>query len=298
MAFIELQNIAKSYATNKGTRQVLDNVNLSVEEGEFISIVGYSGSGKSTLLAIAAGLRKSDAGKVVINTQGRTVYGFPYRASVVFQNYSLLPWFSALENVRLAVESSFPSWPRKRQQQQAQRYLEMVGLGNAFHKRPSQLSGGMRQRVAIARAFAVEPEILFLDEPFGALDALTRANVQQELARMCSATARPLTVILITNSVQEAILLSDRIVPMTKGPRATLGPAISVPLRRPRTASLLIHDEEAVHIEARIVEFLTGFAVGAAAAPRPKPDSAFSEGQAQVQWTPVNSVARTEEAQA
>ena len=298
MAFIELQNIAKSYATNKGTRHVLENVNLSVEQGEFVSIVGYSGSGKSTLLAIAAGLRKADQGKVVITTQGRTVYGFPYRASVVFQNYSLLPWFSALENVRIGVESAFPAWPKKRQQQQAQRYLEMVGLGNAFHKRPSQLSGGMRQRVAIARAFAVEPEILFLDEPFGALDALTRSNLQQELARMCSAMARPVTAILITNSVQEAILLSDRIVPMTRGPRATLGRAIFVPLPRPRTASLLVHDEQAVHIEAKIVEFLTGFAVGAAEASRSKPAPAVSDGQAQVQWTPVSPVARTEEAQA
>lgn len=298
MAFIELQNIGKSYATSKGTRHVLENVNLLVGEGEFVSIVGYSGAGKSTLLAIAAGLRKPDAGKIIIDTQGRTVYGFPYRASVVFQNYSLLPWFSALENVRIGVESTFPSWPRKRQQQQAQRYLEMVGLGNALHKRPSQLSGGMRQRVAIARAFAVEPEILFLDEPFGALDALTRSNLQQELARMCSAMARPVTVILITNSVQEAILLSDRIVPMTRGPRATLGPAISVPLPRPRTAALLIHDEEAVHIEARIVEFLTGFAVGAPVAPPQKPASALVSGQAHVQWRAVNQVPRTEEAQA
>ena len=257
MALIETRNITKSFRSDKGIRQVLENVNLSVDEGEFVSVVGYSGSGKSTLVAIIAGLLKADSGEVKIWDEKSS--GFPVRASIVFQNYSLLPWFSAFENVRLAVESSFPSWSRKQQEEQAGRYLEMVRLGNAFHKRPSQLSGGMRQRVAIARAFATEPEILFLDEPFGALDALTRDNLQQELARLCSALDRPVTSILITNSVQEAILLSDRIVPMTRGPRATLGPAIYVPLERPRTASLLLHDEQAVHIQARVVEFLTGF---------------------------------------
>jgi len=176
-----------------------------------------------------------------------------------------------MENVRLAVDANFPSWPRERQREQAARYLEMVGLGNAFDKRPSQLSGGMRQRVAIARAFAIEPEILFLDEPFGALDALTRANLQQELAKLCSAGGRQVTMIMITNSVQEAILLSDRIVPMTRGPKATLGPSISVPLERPRTASQLLHDEKAVHIQSRVIEFLTGFTHGAGPARNRKP---------------------------
>src|SRR5437773_2305455 len=182
-----------------------------------------------------------------------------------------------LDNVNLAVDANFPSWTREKQREQAARYLEMVGLGNAFEKRPNQLSGGMRQRVAIARAFAIEPEILFLDEPFGALDALTRANLQQELARLCSASGRQVTTIMITNSVQEAILLSDRIVPMTKGPRATLGPAVSVPLPRPRSLSLLVHDERAVHIEAKIVEFLTGFALGAGKEP-PAQDPAVING--------------------
>jgi len=183
----------------------------------------------------------------------------------VFQNYSLLPWFSAMENVRLAVDANYPSWSREKQREQAAKYLDMVGLGNSYEKRPSQLSGGMRQRVAIARAFAIEPEILFLDEPFGALDALTRANLQQELVRLCSTSGRQVTMMMITNSVQEAILLSDRIVPMTKGPRATLGPAILVPLERPRTASLLMHEEKAVHIQNHVVEFLTGFTHGAIA---------------------------------
>ena len=283
MAMIEIQNISKSFRSDKGARHVLENVNLSVEEGELVSVVGYTGSGKSTLISIVAGLLEPDSGQVRV--RGERPGGFPSRASIVFQNYSLLPWFSAMENVRLAVDANFPTWTRKRQREQAATYLEKVGLGAAFDKRPSQLSGGMRQRVAIARAFAIEPESLFMDEPFGALDALTRANLQQELARLCSADGRQVTMILITNSVQEAILLSDRIVPMTRGPRATLGPAISVELERPRTAAQLLHDEKAVHIQSRVIEFLTGFTHGAgparakkqAAAPLPQVRSAEVE---------------------
>jgi nitrate/nitrite transport system ATP-binding protein len=262
LAFIDIRNIGKIFRSDQGTRHVLEGVNLSVEEGEFVSVIGYSGSGKTTLLSILAGLAKPDAGHVTI--RGEKSSGFPAHASIVFQNYSLLPWFSALENVRLSIESQFPDWSRARQQEQARRYLDMVGLGNAMQKRPSQLSGGMRQRVAIARAFATEPEMLFLDEPFGALDALTRGNLRQELARMCSALDRPVTTVMITNSAEEAILLSDRIVPMTRGPRATLGPAIPVLLKRPRSEAQLLHNPEAVHIQGRIVEFLTGFTRSAA----------------------------------
>jgi nitrate/nitrite transport system ATP-binding protein len=257
MAFIEVRGIAKTFYSDKAARHILENVSLFVEEGEFVSVIGYSGSGKTTLISLLAGLLQPDTGEMTI--RGKKSQGFPARASIVFQNYSLLPWFSALENVRLSVESNFPEWPRMKQQEQAKRYLDMVGLGNSIHKRPSQLSGGMRQRVAIARAFATEPEVLFLDEPFGALDALTRGNLQQELMRMCSTLERPVTSIMITNSVQEAILLSDRIVAMTRGPRATLGPAIPVLLKRPRNEALLAHDPDAVHIQSRIVEFLTGF---------------------------------------
>ena len=269
MPFLEITNAAKNF----GVRHVLRDVNLAIEEGEFVSVVGYSGSGKTTLIGLASGLFDVSSGKVSIG--GATVRGFIDGASIVFQNYSLLPWFSAIENVRLAVEAAFPGWDRDRQRKQAARYMEMVGLQNALEKRPSQLSGGMRQRVAIARAFATEPRVLFLDEPFGALDALTRSNLQQELARMCSAAGRPVTTLMITNNVQEAILLSDRIVPLSKGPRATLGPAVSVPLARPRSADALVHDTEAIHIQARIVEFLTGFSHSVHpppdAAERPKP---------------------------
>jgi nitrate/nitrite transport system ATP-binding protein len=255
VAFIEVSGISKSYGSGAPARHVLSGVALSVDRGEFVSVVGSMGCGKSTFLNIVAGLIGADAGQVTID--GDPLRGVRKDVAIVFQNYSLLPWFSALENVRLAVGTAFPDWPRERQRDQAQRYLAMVGLGNAVHRRPSQLSGGMRQRVAIARAFAIEPEILFLDEPFGALDALTRGTLQQELARMCSATDRQVTTIMITNNVEEAILLSDRIIPMTRGPRATLGTPVPVALPKPRSIFQLLHDEDAGRVRATVVECLT-----------------------------------------
>ena len=253
---IELRNVAKAFQSGKVVREVLENINLFVDEGEFVSIVGYTGSGKSTLLNIASGLLTPDRGHVRI--RGIVVSELSPQSSIVFQNYSLLPWFSAFDNVRLAVEGKFPTWSRIRQSEQSTRYLEMVGLSNALDKRPGQLSGGMRQRVAIARAFAVEPAILFLDEPFGALDALTRANLQQELSMLCRRAETAVTVLMITNNVDEAILLSDRIVPLSRGPRATLAPSVAVPLRQPSCAAELMHDEAVVRIRSRIVETLTG----------------------------------------
>ena len=251
MGFIKLDNTNHRY----GSREVLRAIHLSLNEGEFVSIVGASASGKTTLLKIAAGLVTPTAGTVEIG--GAAVKGFSREAAIVFQNYSLLPWLSALENVKLAVESAFPEWPKDRHREQAVKYLGMVGLGSALAKRPGQLSGGMRQRVAIARAFAVDPKVLFLDEPFGALDALTRATLQQELARLCEAQTPRATVLMITNSVDEAILLSDRILALGHGPGATLSPAIAVNLPRPRSASLMNHSEEAVHIRTRLGELLT-----------------------------------------
>jgi nitrate/nitrite transport system ATP-binding protein len=262
MALIELRNAGKSY----GARSVLAAVNLAIDEGEFVSIVGVSASGKTTLLKMAAGLVASDSGAVKIG--GRAVNGFPERAAIVFQNYSLLPWLSALENVRLAVESAFPEWPAGKHKDRAAEYLQRVGLGAALAKRPGQLSGGMRQRVAIARAFAVEPAILFLDEPFGALDALTRATLQQELASLCQAQNRRATALMITNSVDEAILLSDRILALGRGPGATLSAAVPVTLPRPRAADLMMHDEDAVRVRARVTRFLTSG--GEPRTPRPR----------------------------
>lgn len=252
-----LSGIAKSFVPTGGPpRHVLAGVSLTVARGEFVSIVGFTGSGKSTLLKIAAGLLEPDAGEVEVD--GVPVRGVRNEAAIVFQNYSLLPWFSALENVRLAVDAAMPSLPREAQKTQARRCLELVGLANALHRRPGQLSGGMRQRVAIARAFATEPSLLFLDEPFGALDALSRASLQQELAQLCSAVGRPVTTLMITNSVDEAILLSDRIVPMTRGPRATLGMPIRVDLPRPRTADQLLHGDAAIRLRAEVIGRLTG----------------------------------------
>jgi nitrate/nitrite transport system ATP-binding protein len=178
-------------------------------------------------------------------------------AAFVFQNYSLLPWFTALENVRLAVEARFPELNREEQKGRARAALANVGLANAVNRRPRQLSGGMRQRVAIARAVATEPQVLFLDDPFGALDALTRETLQQELAAIGAQADRPVTTVMITNSVEEAILLSDRIVPIVPGPPATLGAPIPVELARPRSVAQLAHDEQATHVRAHVVATLT-----------------------------------------
>jgi nitrate/nitrite transport system ATP-binding protein len=256
MAFIEVSGIAKSFAAANGTvRPVLRDVSLHVARGEFASIVGAMGSGKSTLLSILAGLTSADSGSAIVG--GATVRGVRNDAAFVFQNYSLLPWFTALENVRLAVAAAFPGLARQAQVAQARHALEQVGLGNALNRRPGQLSGGMRQRVAIARAFATNPEVLFLDEPFGALDALTRETVQQDLARLCSSAERPVTTVMITNSVEEAILLSDFIVPMLPGPPATLGAPIPVELARPRSVAQLAHEEAATHVRAHVIATLT-----------------------------------------
>jgi nitrate/nitrite transport system ATP-binding protein len=253
--FLEARGVSKTFTTGRTVRPVLHDVTLSVKRGEFVSIVGSMGCGKSTFLSIAAGLTPPDQGTVCID--GAPIDGIRADAGFVFQNYSLLPWLSALENVRLAVGAAYPSWTKARQREQAADYLKMVGLESAVHRRPGQLSGGMRQRVAIARAFAVEPQILFLDEPFGALDALNRSVLQQELTRMCSASSHPVTTVMITNNIEEAILLSDRIAPMSPGPRATIGETIEVNLPRPRTPDSLMHDVEGVRVRAHVIEHLT-----------------------------------------
>jgi nitrate/nitrite transport system ATP-binding protein len=250
MAHLKLQGASKSF----GARNVLEDVNLFIDEGEFVSIVGTSGSGKTTLLKMAAGLIQSDSGGAFLG--GLPITDFPAKAAIVFQNYSLLPWFSALENVRLAVESAFPGWDRAKQESHSMKYLEMVGLHKAATKRPGQLSGGMRQRVAIARAFAVQPQVLFLDEPFGALDALTRATLQQELAKLCQEQVPKATALMITNSVDEAILLSDRVMALGRGPGARLSPAVAVTLDRPRTGDKMMNSDAAVKVRGRITEFL------------------------------------------
>jgi nitrate/nitrite transport system ATP-binding protein len=271
MAFIEVSGISKSFATGTGVRPVLRDVSFAVERGEFIAIVGAMGSGKSTLLSILAGLTPADSGSVVID--GEPVRDVRQDAAVVFQNYSLLPWFTALENVRLAVRAACPLLDREAQLEQSRRALEQVGLGNAMNRRPSQLSGGMRQRVAIARAFATNPELLFMDEPFGALDALTRETLQRDLVRLCSSAERPVTAVMITNSVEEAILLSDWIVPMLPGPPATLGAPIRIELARPRSLTQLAYAEDAMHVRAHVIATLTAALGGRVRRGQPRQDA-------------------------
>jgi ABC-type nitrate/sulfonate/bicarbonate transport system ATPase subunit len=255
VSFICVEGLSKSFGQGPGSRPVLRNVSLSVEKGEFVCIVGAMGTGKSTLLGLIAGLHEPDAGSVAID--GEPVRDIPRKVAFVFQNYSLLPWFTAFENVRLAVEAARPDVSKADQRDRARQALAQVGLANALDRRPGQLSGGMRQRVAIARALAAEPEILLLDEPFGALDAFTRETLQGELAQLCHASDRTVTVIMVTSNVEEAILLGDRIVPVVSGPPASLATPIVVSLPRPRTAAGLAHDEAASYVRANVIATLT-----------------------------------------
>lgn len=253
MPFIEARDLSKSFAGPSGPRQVLRGVSLDVERGEFVCLIGAMGSGKSTLLSLLSGLTRPDSGSIVID--GRPLIELRRDTAVVFQNYSLLPWFSSLENVRLAVAAAFPECSAHEHVERAANALDRVGLGRALERRPGQLSGGMRQRVALARALATEPQVLFLDEPLGALDALTRETLQHDLLRLCHADRpQPVTTVMITNSVEEALLLADRIVPMRSGPPGTLGAPIPIDLDRPRDLS---RDERAARVRAHVIGALT-----------------------------------------
>ncbi len=232
MPILELAQVSKSYGQAGQRTEVLQDINLSIEKGEFVAIVGFSGSGKTTLISIIAGLVAPDAGTVLLN--GAPVTGPGPDRGVVFQSYSLMPWMTVEENVALAVDAVFKKESRAERAAQARRYIELVGLSHASDRRPAELSGGMRQRVAVARALATSPEILLLDEPLSALDALTRAKLQDEIESIWEKERK--TVVLITNDVDEAVLLADRIIPLNPGPRATLGPEFKVPLDRPRDA--------------------------------------------------------------
>ena len=251
MPFLELHNVSKGF----GGPTVLSNVNLTIERGEFVAIVGYSGSGKTTLISMIAGLQKPDAGTVKLNDLEITEPG-PDRG-VVFQNYSLLPWLTVFENIALAVEQVFPNYAPEKKRQHVEKYIAMVNLTPARDKLPRQLSGGMRQRVSVARALAMDPQILLLDEPLSALDALTRSTLQDEIERIWEADKK--TVVLITNDVDEALLLADRIIPLTPGPGATLGDSVNVALARPRDRKALNHDPEFKRLRALVTNQLLGF---------------------------------------
>jgi nitrate/nitrite transport system ATP-binding protein len=249
--FLELQAVSKAF----GGPPVLSGVDLSIAHGEFVAIVGCSGSGKSTLISLMAGLLKPDTGTVMF--KGREVAGPGPDRGVVFQNYSLLPWLTVAENIALAVEQVFPAWDRRRKREQVDRHIALVNLSPARDKRPRELSGGMRQRVSVARALAAEPEVLLLDEPLSALDALTRMTLKDEIERIWSADKR--TVVLITNDVDEGLLLADRIIPLSPGPCATLGKPVAVGLPRPRDRKTLNHDPEFKRLRAEVTHQLVEY---------------------------------------
>lgn len=251
MSFLELKSVSKGF----GGTSVLKDVNLSIERGEFVAIVGYSGSGKTTLISLIAGLLKPDAGTVKLNDLEIVAPG-PDRG-VVFQNYSLLPWLTVSENILLAVEQVFPNHAPEKKQQLVETAIATVNLTPARDKVPRELSGGMRQRVSVARALAMDPQILLLDEPLSALDALTRATLQDEFERIWEKDKK--TVVLITNDVDEALLLADRVIPLTPGPGATLGPAVPVGLARPRDRKAVNHDPEFKRLRAHIINQLLGY---------------------------------------
>jgi nitrate/nitrite transport system ATP-binding protein len=254
MAFLELNNVSKSYRDPAGSRgmEVLRDVNLSIDEGEFVAIVGFSGSGKTTLISTIAGLTPPDSGEILLRGKPVTAPG-PDRG-VVFQSYSLMPWLSVYGNIALAVNAVFPKWSASQRHAQTTQYITMVGLAHASQRRPAELSGGMRQRVAVARALAMNPEILLMDEPLSALDALTRAKLQDEIESIWSRERK--TVVLVTNDVDEALLLADRIIPLTPGPGATLGQEFKVDIARPRDRTAINHDVRYQRLRAQITQYL------------------------------------------
>ena len=252
-SFIQVQNAEMVFTTKKGRFHALREINLDVAQGEFITLIGHSGCGKSTLLNLIAGLLRPSSGVLLCDNREIAAPG-PERA-VVFQNHSLLPWLTCFENVHLAVERVFgDSESRTELKQRTQAALELVGMGHASAKRPHEISGGMKQRVGIARALAMEPKVLLMDEPFGALDALTRARLQDELLKIVARTKS--TVVMVTHDVDEAVLLSDRIVMMTNGPAATIGEILPVDLPRPRHRVELAEDSRYMHCRKEVLDFL------------------------------------------
>ncbi|MCH9742328.1 MAG: ABC transporter ATP-binding protein [Proteobacteria bacterium] len=251
--FVSLENVDMTFHTKSGSFTALKNVNLSIQKGEFVSIIGHSGCGKSTVLNIIAGLYGASEGAAICADKEISGPG-PDRA-VVFQNHSLLPWLTVYENVMLAVDAVFAKTKTKEEKDDwVKRNLKLVHMDHAMHKRPNEISGGMKQRVGIARALAIQPKVLLMDEPFGALDALTRAHLQDALMKICASIST--TVVMVTHDVDEAVLLSDRIVMMTNGPEATVGEILSVNLVRPRNRLALANDPEYLRCRQAVLTFL------------------------------------------
>ncbi|MBI1173707.1 MAG: ATP-binding cassette domain-containing protein [Sideroxydans sp.] len=251
--YLKLENLGMTFKTQKGNFCALKQVNLSISKGEFISIIGHSGCGKSTVLNIVSGLLKTSEGYVLLENREVNAPG-PDRA-VVFQNHSLLPWLTVYENVRLAVDKVFGSGKSRSERDEWTRHnLELVNMLHSLDKRPGEISGGMKQRVGIARALSMEPKVLLMDEPFGALDALTRAHLQDSVMEIQATLGN--TVLMITHDVDEAVLLSDRIVMMTNGPAATIGEVLDVDLPRPRERLALANDPHYHRLRGAVLEFL------------------------------------------
>lgn len=252
MAYLELNNICKTYGQGDNTTEVLSNINLSIEEGEFVAIVGFTGSGKTTLVNLINGLVAPTSGEVIF--KGAPVTGTSHERGVIFQNYSLLPWLTVAQNVFMAVKEAFPNKKKQELNAIVNNYVGMVGLTHAINKRPKELSGGMRQRVAVARALAMKPEMIIMDEPLGALDALTRGNLQDEILNIWNQDKR--TALLITNDVDEGIYMADRIIPLRPGPNATLGPEFKINIERPRDKTDLNDDPNFKKTRNAIIEYL------------------------------------------
>ena len=250
--YVYLENVNMRFVTKKGVFEALKDVNLNIQQGEFVSIIGHSGCGKSTVLNLIASLLEPSSGHLFC--AGREISKPGPERAVVFQNHSLLPWLTCFENVYLAVERVFSSETKVNLQARTYAALELVGLSHADEKRPNEISGGMKQRVGIARALAMEPKVLLLDEPFGALDALTRATLQDELMKIMAKSGA--TAVMVTHDVDEAVLLSDRIVMMTNGPSATIGDTLTVDLPKPRDRLALAENKDYNHLRGEVLRFL------------------------------------------
>lgn len=252
MALIEFHNVSKGYGSKGSRNEVLRNINLSIEEGEFVVIVGYSGTGKTTLVNMLAGLDQPDSGKVVFD--GQPIAGPGPDRSLVFQNYSLLPWLTVTENIALAVDAVFPAWTKQQKSAHIEKHIAMVKLTHAAQKFPKELSGGMRQRVSVARALSMDSRVLLLDEPLSALDALTRAVLQDDISDIWQRQRK--TVLWITNDPDEALLLADRVIPLLPTSPATLGESIPVTLDRPRDRKALNHDPAFKALRNQLINLL------------------------------------------